>query len=192
MYRIFLYTILLFCCCIKNIEQTKSTPLETGVMGLSAASSVKNLKDDSLLNFGGIFSSPSNVEVEEVSILVDEDVNENSGVSIYFVACYDKDLLAILQGETAATFKDHYENGFFKQKFDDKIAVIQWTRQAKKDAGTYDISKLYEKEGLAALCGFIFVTYSTPGEHIYVIPSAWKKIKIHLQKRDFVVDQIRD
>ncbi len=175
-----------------NNEQLIASPLEASVMGLSAASSMKNLKNDSFLNFGGIFTPEGNVDVEEVNILVDEDMNEKSGVTIYFVICYDKELLAILKTDSASQFNSRFKEGYYTQKFDDKMFVLKWTKPAKKDAESYDIAGLYEKEYMVPLCGFIYVTYSTPGEHIYIVPGAWKKIRIHLKKRDFEVQEIKE
>lgn len=52
------------------------------------------------------------------------------------------------------------------------------------------VGKHYEKDNMSPVGGFIFVTYSTPGDHRYRIPGSWKEMKICLKRKDCKLEQI--
>lgn len=166
-----------------------ATPLEAGVMGLSAASSVKNLDDDSILNFKGIFRPEGDVEVEKVIFSIDEDMNEKGAVTVYFMVCYDPVLLGTLKTDTANQFKSHMDT--YKNDYPDKLVILQWKIAAKKRVSPkIEVGKHYEKDNMSPVGGYIFVTYSTPGDHRYRIPGSWKEMKICLKRKACKLEQI--
>lgn len=184
---IFAYIIALLIWGLKNTAD--AAPLETGVLGLSAASSVKNLGDNSFLNFKNLFATNGDVEIEKIIFSIDEDMNENGAAMVYFVVCYDPILLDALKTDTASQFKNRIEG--YKNDYPDKIVVLKWPIQAKKRlSNKIDVAKYYEKENMSPLGGFIFVTYSTPGDHRYRIPGSWKEMKICLHRKDCKLEQI--
>lgn len=173
------------------ISDVSASPLETGVMGLSAASSMKNLDDKSFLNFKGMFTANGDVEVEKLIFDIDEDMNEKGAVVLYFVVCYDKVLEGKLMEDTANSFKTGADQ--YKNDYPDKIVVLKWPIQAKKRVtAEIDVSDKYVKDDMAPIAGFIYVTYSSPGEHRYRIPGSWKKMKIHLMKKECKLEQLDD
>ena len=163
--------------------------LEAGVMGLSAASSMKNLDNDSFLNFKGIFSPEGDVEIENVVFAVDEDMNEKGAVTVYFVVCYDSTLFSAIKSDTASQFKNRVST--YKNDYPDKIVVLEWKIAAKKRVSQkIMIGKHYEKDNMSPVGGFVFATYSTPGDHRYRIPGSWKEMKICLRKKECKLEQI--
>lgn len=186
--KVILRVVVLIFFAYQNIA-LQSAPLETGVMGLSAASSMKNLGDDSILNFKGIFTPEGDVEVEKIIFAIDEDMNEKGAVTVYFVVCYDPELLGTLKTDSANQFKSHMDT--YKNDYPDKIVILQWKIAAKKRVSQkIEVGKLYEKDNMSPVGGFIFVTYSTPGDHRYRIPGSWKEMKICLKRKDCKLEQI--
>ena len=178
----------LFFFAYQNIALHAAT-LEAGVMGLSAASSMKNLGDDSLLNFKGIFTPEGDVEVENIIFSIDDDMKEKGAVTVYFVVCYDPVLLGAIKSDTASQFKNRIDT--YKNDYPDKIVILKWKISAKKRVSPKIIvGKHYEKDNMSPVGGFIFVTYSTPGDHRFRIPSSWKEMKICLKRKDCKLEQI--
>lgn len=131
----------------------------------------------------GFFASEGDVEVENLVFNIDEDMNQKGAVTIYFVVCYDTTLLNALKSDTAEQFKKRSET--YMHDYPDKIVILKWDVVAKKRVSApIPVGKYYEKGGMSPVGGFIFVTYSSPGDHRYRIPGSWKGIEINLKKTE--------
>lgn len=137
----------------------------------------------------GWFSPEGYVEAENIIFNVDEDMNQKGAVTLFFVVCYDPVLLNALKSDTAEQFKKRSET--YMHDYPDKIVILKWNIVAKKRVtAPIPVGKYYEKDGLSPVGGFIFVTYSSPGEHRYRIPGSWKGIEISLQKTECKLKQM--
>lgn len=136
-----------------------------------------------------ILTPEGEVEVENIVFSVDEDMNQRGAVTVYLVVCYDRVLFNALRGDSADQFKRRVDD--YINDYTDKIVILKWNICAKKylSEKVY-IGRHYVKSDMAPVGGFIFVTYSTPGVHRYVIPSSWKDILIHLTKAKCELRQI--
>ncbi|MDR2724370.1 MAG: hypothetical protein LBB25_04200, partial [Holosporaceae bacterium] len=83
-------------------NSTWGSGVESAVMGLSAASSVKMLDDKDFLGLGSVFSPKEKINIEEVMFCIEENMNNNGAVKVHLVIIYDeKELVEELSKMTA-------------------------------------------------------------------------------------------
>jgi hypothetical protein len=128
------------------------------------------------------------VNLEQVMFLVEDSMNNNSAVQVHVVIVYEKELVSHLSKmsstELLATLdqlvKDH----------PDKTLIVKWDIVAKKRISKWINIPKIEKDHLTAQGGFVFASYSSPGDHRAVIPSSCKKLKIKLKQTDFETEPV--
>jgi hypothetical protein len=98
--------------------------VESAVMGLSAASSVKTLDDKDFFGLGGIFSSKEKVNIEQVMISIEENMNNNGAVKLHLVIIYgEQELVSELTKMSAREYFRSIKQ--LKKDHPDKMKMVQ-------------------------------------------------------------------
>lgn len=135
------------------------------------------------------FASEGDVEIENIIFNIDEDMNQKGAVTVYFVVCYDQVLFNALKTDSADQFKRRIDT--YMHDYPDKIVILKWDLVAKRRVTSrIPVAKYYERGSLSPVGGFIFVTYSSPGEHRYRIPGSWSGMEISLKRTECKLRQL--
>lgn len=168
---------------------SSATGVETSVMAMSAAASLKTLDDKSFFNVGGVFSSKGSVVLEQVMFVVEDDMNEKGAVKMHLVIVYEKELLGELKKMSSSTYFSTVKQ--MSKDHPDKMKVFEWTFVAKKRITKW-IDVPHDSSFLTPLGGFVFAKYTSPGDHRASIPESCKKMKVLMQKKEFKLVQVND
>lgn len=163
--------------------------VETGVMAMSAAASVKTIDDKSFFDVGGIFAPKPNLSLEKVMFLVDDDMNEKGATKVHLVVVYERELLNELKKMSASSYFNSVKQ--LVKDHPDKMKIFQWTFVAKKRITKW-IDIPYDASFLDPLGGLIFANYNSPGEHRASVPKTCKTMKVKLQKKEFQIVHVND
>jgi hypothetical protein len=157
--------------------------ITTGIVAMSAVSSINALSDENSF-LGKFFSGKVELELEQVMLVIDDDMNHKSAVKLHIVVVYEQELI----GELRKMSSNQYFSSIKQISKDhpDKIKVFEWKLVAKKRITKW-IALPHNTKFLTPLAGFVFASYSSPGEHRAVIPSSWDKMKILLGKNEFEI-----
>lgn len=132
---------------------------------------------------GSLFSSESGVKLEEVMLSIDEDMNRRGAVKMHIVIVYEEELSHALTKLSARQYFRSIEQ--LKKDFPDKMHIFAWELIAKKRLTPWIKIDKYPKDHMTPIAGYIFVDYSTAGDHRAKIPPSKKKIRIILAKDEF-------
>ncbi|MDR3180112.1 MAG: hypothetical protein LBT70_04425 [Holosporaceae bacterium] len=164
--------------------------IESAVIGLSAASSVKALDDKDFFGLGSAFSSKEKVNIEAVMFCIEENMNNNGAVKVHLVIVYDeKELVGEFSKMTAREYFRSIKQ--LKKDHPDKMKIFKWEFKAEKKMSPWVPIKHNTSE-LTPLKGFVFASYDSIGEHRAIIPSFCKKMKITMKEKEFEIEQADD
>jgi hypothetical protein len=181
-----LFLIILFSVSIASQAGAASVMLG-GVMALSAASSLNTLtsKKDSML--GDVFASKEGVTLEKIRISTEEDMNSKGAVRVHIVIVYDQEVAGILKNMASSEYFKRVDQLIRDNQ--DKMKIFEITLVAKKRNVPIENLK-YPIDHMTPVACYIFVNYSSPGEHRAKIPDSWEGINISFEKDDFHVRQM--
>jgi type VI secretion system protein len=182
------YIALLFLCTFSNISAA-SDAFSTGIMTLSATSSVEALKGKNSFNIGDFLSPKGEVVLEEVMFSIEDNMNDSGAVKVHLVIAYESELVSELKKMSSQTYFSSVEQ--LVKDHPEKIKVFEWKLTAKKRVTSW-IPIPHDTSFLTPLGGFVFANYSSPGDHRSAVPKTCKKMKIAMEKKDFKLSSMND
>jgi hypothetical protein len=165
------------------VSQVEASSLViSGMTALSAASSL-NTKDSLLSD---ILSSKSGVMLKKIRISTEEDMNSRGALKVHVIIVYDKDIAGILKNMASGEYFKRVDQLIRDNQ--DKMKIFEIELVAKKRSVPLEDLE-YPGGCMTPLACYIFVNYSSPGEHRAKVPANWEEINIEFKKGDFKVHQ---
>ncbi|MDR2766460.1 MAG: hypothetical protein LBB63_03305 [Holosporaceae bacterium] len=156
------------------------------LMTISAMSSVDNIvsKKDSML--GELFAAKGSVSLEEISVSVEEGMNNSGALKVHVVIVYEEHLVEELRKMSSSMYFRMVDQ--LVKDYPDKMKIFEWELVAKKRL--IPPTKVeYPNDHMTPLAVYAFADYSSPGEHRVRIANYYEKVKITLDREDFKILQ---
>ena len=125
------------------------------------------------------------INLEEITFSVDEDMNRNAAVRVHLVLIYKNTLKDEISKWTSREYFHNAEQ--LKKDNLDNVKILEWQLKAEKQV--FDWKKKSESQFKAPKFALIFVEYTSEGEHRATVPFNCKKMKLIFSREDFKLER---